>query len=75
MSSGVVIIGGGFIGLETAATIAGFGKRVTVLEAGDRLLARAVSPVVSSHVLSRLSAAASRCVSRRKLARFEVIVP
>lgn len=52
----VVVIGGGFIGLETAATMAGFGKRVTVLEAGDRLLARAVSPVVSGHVLSRLSA-------------------
>jgi 3-phenylpropionate/trans-cinnamate dioxygenase ferredoxin reductase subunit len=51
----VVIVGGGFIGLETAATMAAFGKRVTVLEIGERLLARAVSPVVATHVLSRLS--------------------
>ncbi|WP_274631011.1 NAD(P)/FAD-dependent oxidoreductase [Arvimicrobium flavum] len=51
----VVIVGGGFIGLETAATMAASGKRVTVLEIGERLLARAVSPVVSAHVLSRLT--------------------
>ncbi|MGO4834146.1 NAD(P)/FAD-dependent oxidoreductase, partial [Rhizobiaceae sp. 2RAB30] len=51
----VVVIGGGFIGLEIAATMAAFGKTVTVLEIGDRLLARAVSPVVSAHILSTLT--------------------
>ncbi|HEX8414980.1 MAG TPA: NAD(P)/FAD-dependent oxidoreductase, partial [Sphingomicrobium sp.] len=35
-----VVIGGGFIGLEAAATLAKFGKRVTIVEALDRVLAR-----------------------------------
>ncbi|WP_162230634.1 NAD(P)/FAD-dependent oxidoreductase [Nitratireductor soli] len=46
----VVVIGGGFIGLEVAATMAMSGKRVTVVEAADRLLGRAVSAPVSSHM-------------------------
>jgi 3-phenylpropionate/trans-cinnamate dioxygenase ferredoxin reductase subunit len=53
----VVIVGGGFIGLEIAATMAAAGKGVTVLEIGERLLARAVSPVISTHVLARLAGA------------------
>jgi 3-phenylpropionate/trans-cinnamate dioxygenase ferredoxin reductase subunit len=51
----IVIIGGGFIGLETAATMAALGSHVTVLELGDRLLARAASPLVAAHVNSRLA--------------------
>jgi 3-phenylpropionate/trans-cinnamate dioxygenase ferredoxin reductase subunit len=43
----VVVIGGGFIGLEAAAVARAQGKDVTVVEAADRLLARAVAPVVS----------------------------
>ncbi|MDP9417200.1 MAG: FAD-dependent oxidoreductase [Actinomycetota bacterium] len=43
----VVVVGGGFIGLEAAAVARGQGKRVTVVEAADRLLPRAVAPVVS----------------------------
>jgi 3-phenylpropionate/trans-cinnamate dioxygenase ferredoxin reductase subunit len=43
----VVVIGGGFIGLEAAAAARSQGKTVTVLEAGPRLIARAVAPVVS----------------------------
>jgi 3-phenylpropionate/trans-cinnamate dioxygenase ferredoxin reductase subunit len=43
----VVIIGGGFIGLEVAAVMAKLGKRVTVLEMQDRLMPRVVSPTVS----------------------------
>lgn len=43
----VVVIGGGFIGLEFAATARKLGKEVTVIEAADRLMARAVSPVIS----------------------------
>jgi 3-phenylpropionate/trans-cinnamate dioxygenase ferredoxin reductase subunit len=43
----VVVIGGGFIGLEAAAVARSQGKAVTVVEAGDRLIARAVAPVVS----------------------------
>lgn len=48
----VVVIGGGFIGLEVAAVAARLGKRVCVLEAGDRLMARAVSPAISAAFLA-----------------------
>jgi 3-phenylpropionate/trans-cinnamate dioxygenase ferredoxin reductase component len=50
-TSGIVIIGGGFIGLEVASSAARLGKKVTVIEAGSRLLARAVSPIVSRFLL------------------------
>jgi 3-phenylpropionate/trans-cinnamate dioxygenase ferredoxin reductase subunit len=43
----VVVVGGGFIGLEVAAVARMLGKRVTVLEAAPRLMARAVSPLLS----------------------------
>jgi 3-phenylpropionate/trans-cinnamate dioxygenase ferredoxin reductase component len=45
------VVGGGFIGLEAAATGRALGKRVTVVESAPRLLARAVSPELSDHVL------------------------
>lgn len=43
----VVVIGGGFIGLEAAAVARQRGKDVTVVEAAPRLIPRAVAPVVS----------------------------
>lgn len=43
----VVVVGGGFIGLEAAAVARSQGKSVTVVEAADRLIGRAVAPVVS----------------------------
>ncbi len=43
----VVVIGGGFIGLEVAAAARKKGKTVTVLEAADRLMARVVAPLIS----------------------------
>ena len=46
----VVVIGGGFIGLEAAASLTKLGKRVTVLEAGPRLVGRAVGPETSEHL-------------------------
>lgn len=48
----VTVIGGGFIGLEVAATMALAGKTVTVVEAADRLLGRAVSPRVAGFMRS-----------------------
>jgi 3-phenylpropionate/trans-cinnamate dioxygenase ferredoxin reductase subunit len=42
-----VIIGGGYIGLEVAATCREAGVHVTVLEAADRVMARVAAPVVS----------------------------
>lgn len=50
-ASAVTVIGGGFIGLEIAATAKVLGKSVTVLESAPRLLARSVSPELSEHVL------------------------
>jgi 3-phenylpropionate/trans-cinnamate dioxygenase ferredoxin reductase subunit len=43
----IVVIGGGFIGLEVAATARKKGARVTVLEAQPRLLARVLAPMLS----------------------------
>jgi len=51
--SSVSVIGGGFIGLEAAVTFAGLGKKVTVYEAGNRLLGRAVSPEISEYFLNK----------------------
>jgi 3-phenylpropionate/trans-cinnamate dioxygenase ferredoxin reductase subunit len=56
-SSAVTVLGGGFIGLEVAATCAGLGKQVQVLEAGPRLMGRAASPALSDHVLQAHRAA------------------
>ena len=47
----VVVVGGGFIGLEAAAVARAHGKQVTVIEAADRLVARAVAPVTSGFYL------------------------
>lgn len=47
----LVIIGGGFIGLEVAATARSLGCRVTVLEAGPRLAGRVLPERVSSALL------------------------
>ena len=43
----VVVIGGGFIGLEAAAVACAAGRPVTVIEAAERLVPRAVAPLVS----------------------------
>jgi len=44
----VLLVGAGYIGLEVAAAIRQRGFDVTVLEAAERVMARAVSPEVSS---------------------------
>lgn len=43
-----VIIGGGYIGLETAATLTKLGCTVTVLEMADRIMNRVVAPTTSA---------------------------
>lgn len=44
----IAVVGGGYIGLEVAAVGAKRGLDVTVFEAMDRLMARAVSPALSA---------------------------
>jgi len=48
----VVVVGGGFIGLECAASLRGLGKQVTVLEARERLMPRVMPPAVSDFFLA-----------------------
>lgn len=43
----VVVVGGGYIGLEAAAVLRKFGKTVSVLEAQDRVLARVAGEPLS----------------------------
>jgi 3-phenylpropionate/trans-cinnamate dioxygenase ferredoxin reductase subunit len=43
----IVVIGGGFIGLELAAVARSLGKSVTVLEVLPRLMSRVVAPIIS----------------------------
>ena len=43
----VVVVGGGYIGLEAAAVLTKLGKHVTVLEAQDRVLARVAGEPLS----------------------------
>ena len=51
-ASRLVVVGGGFIGLEVAASARKLGKHVSVLEMQDRLMARAVGPDVSAFFAS-----------------------
>src|SRR5260370_5158463 len=44
----LVIVGGGYIGLELAAVAAKRGVEVTVLEQAPRVMARGVGPIVSA---------------------------
>ena len=52
-SQSMVVVGGGFIGLELAATARQLGKQVTVLETAARIMERAVAPAVSEFVTRR----------------------
>lgn len=54
--STIAIIGGGFIGLETASVLASLGKTVTVLEAAPRVLARVAAPHTSALITQSLQA-------------------
>ncbi|KUM28252.1 pyridine nucleotide-disulfide oxidoreductase [Mesorhizobium loti] len=70
-SEDVVILGGGFIGLEIAATLRAAGRKVTVVEAVDRLLGRAVAPVIAAHVRQRLEAIGVRILTGTTVSRLE----
>ncbi len=67
----VVVIGGGFIGLEVAATLAAGGRRVTVIEAQDRVLGRVVAAPISAHVARRLAESGVTILTGVGVARIE----
>lgn len=59
----LVVIGGGFIGLEVAATAAASGVRATVVEAGASLMNRVVSPDTAAVVEAAHRAAGVRILT------------
>jgi len=71
----LTVVGGGFIGLEFAATGRALGKRVTVVESAPRLLARAVSPELSEHVLQVHRQAGIDIHLQARIGRFEIEPP
>jgi 3-phenylpropionate/trans-cinnamate dioxygenase ferredoxin reductase subunit len=52
-SQRIVIIGGGYIGLEAAASLRKLGKHITIIEALDRLLARVAGEPISAFFLEQ----------------------
>jgi len=56
----LVVVGGGFIGLELASLAASFGLEVTVIETAHRLMARATSETTSAYMRARHEAAGVR---------------
>lgn len=60
----VVVVGGGFIGLEVASTAVKAGKQVTVIETQDRLLARAMPPTLSGFLAGFHEARGARLLFR-----------
>ncbi|MEF7615911.1 FAD-dependent oxidoreductase [Aquincola sp. MAHUQ-54] len=68
----LTVLGGGFIGLEIAATARAMGKEVVVIESAPRLMMRAVSPEVSQHVLQTHRAAGIEVRLGASAGHFEV---
>ena len=71
-SPSVTVLGGGFIGLEIAATARALGKGVTVLESAPRLLMRSVSSELADHVLQTHRDAGIDVRLGVKVTRFDV---
>lgn len=75
----VVVVGGGFIGLEVAASAAEAGKQVTVLEVQNRLMARVLPPLLSDLFLKKhqemgVNVQLNATVSAETLAAFDLVV-
>ncbi|MEU6917372.1 NAD(P)/FAD-dependent oxidoreductase [Streptomyces olindensis] len=66
----LVVVGGGFVGLEVAATAAAAGVRVSVVETASSLMNRVVSPVTAEIVASAHRAAGIRVLTGLRPARF-----
>ena len=71
VSEDVVVLGGGFIGLEIAATLRAAGRDVTVVEAAGRLLGRVVAAPIGEHVRRRLAEAGVRILTGTTVDRLE----
>jgi 3-phenylpropionate/trans-cinnamate dioxygenase ferredoxin reductase subunit len=67
----VIIVGGGYIGLEAAAVAAKLGLQVTVLEMAPRILQRVASPETSDYVRALHQAHGVTVLEATGLDRFE----
>jgi 3-phenylpropionate/trans-cinnamate dioxygenase ferredoxin reductase subunit len=67
----VLVVGGGFIGLEAAAAAVAKGKTVTVVEAADRLIGRVVAPVISDFYAAAHRRRGVRVLLGTAVSRFE----
>jgi 3-phenylpropionate/trans-cinnamate dioxygenase ferredoxin reductase subunit len=67
----LVLVGGGYIGLEAAAVAAEKGLQVTVLEAAGRLLARSGSPQIAEHYHRLHEGHGVRVLTGQSIAAFE----
>ena len=67
----VVIIGGGYIGLEVAAVIRQLGHDVSVIEMAERLMCRVVSPLVSEFFRAEHAAHGVHLLLSTELEAFE----
>ncbi|OEY66104.1 NAD(P)/FAD-dependent oxidoreductase [Marinobacter sp. X15-166B] len=67
----LVLVGGGFINLELACSLAGEGRTITVLEQTPRLLQRAVSPVMSEFLKTEAEKLGVRILLNEEVSRFE----
>jgi 3-phenylpropionate/trans-cinnamate dioxygenase ferredoxin reductase subunit len=68
----LLVLGGGFIGLEVAGTARLLGWNVKVLEVAPRLLARATSPALSAHILQHHRAMGTEVVLNAAVGDFRV---
>ncbi|GAA2382348.1 FAD-dependent oxidoreductase [Streptomyces glaucosporus] len=64
----LLVVGGGFVGLELAATARKLGLDATVVEVGPRLMARALSPGMSDHLRAEHVRQGVRILLRREVA-------
>jgi 3-phenylpropionate/trans-cinnamate dioxygenase ferredoxin reductase subunit len=67
----LAIVGGGFIGLEVAASARTLGAEVTVIEREDRVLARVTCPLLSNFFHSRHQARGVRIVTGAEVTALE----
>ena len=67
----VLVVGGGFIGLEAAAAATAQGKAVTVVEAAGRLIGRVVAPAVSDFYAAAHRRRGVRVLLGTSVSRFE----
>ncbi|MBN9060905.1 MAG: pyridine nucleotide-disulfide oxidoreductase [Rhizobiales bacterium 65-9] len=69
-ASQVAVVGAGFIGLEFAAVAAAFGHRAVVVDIADRVMGRAVSPVMSEAFAAKHRALGSSLLMGASVAEF-----